>query len=125
MASKEDAKLASELKELTKQRIDLEKQIVEQKIKIGSEEKKSIENIKQLVSLEALRMDSIEKEEEVRKKIEGIEKESEKRIKDFEKYEKESLNRTKEQNKGEDDLTKKQKERIENSLPNPLETLLK
>ena len=63
MASKEDVKLASELKDLTETRIELEKQIVEQKIKMGSEDKKSIENIKKLVSLEALRMDSVEKEE--------------------------------------------------------------
>jgi hypothetical protein len=61
VASKEDVKLASELKDLTETRIELEKQIVEQKIKMGSEDKKSIENIKKLVSLEALRMDSVEK----------------------------------------------------------------
>ena len=114
MASKEDVKLASELKDLTETRIELEKQIVEQKIKMGSEDKKSIENIKKLVSLEALRMDSVEKEEEVRKKIQDIEKESEKRIKEFEKYEKESLGRIQEENKGTDDLNKKNNQKKEN-----------
>jgi predicted nucleic acid-binding Zn-ribbon protein len=40
VASKEDVKLAAELKALTQQRVDLEKQIVEQKSKMESAEKK-------------------------------------------------------------------------------------
>lgn len=103
MAEQKDAKLAEELKKLTQQRLELEKQIVDEKLKMDSAEKKSIENIKKLVTLDALRMDSVEKEEEVRKKIEKIEKDTENRNKKSEKFQKETIERTK------DGLSKEEK----------------
>jgi hypothetical protein len=106
VASKEDVKLAAELKALTQQRVDLEKQIVEQKSKMESAEKKSIENIKKLVTLEALRMDSVEKEEEVRKKLEKLDKDTEDRQKKSEKHQKDTADRSKKQEESE----KKKKE---------------
>jgi hypothetical protein len=103
VAEQKDAKLAEELKKLTQQRLELEKQIVDEKLKMDSAEKKSIENIKKLVTLDALRMDSVEKEEEVRKKIEKIEKDTENRNKKSEKFQKETIERTK------DGLSKEEK----------------
>lgn len=113
MASKEDVKLAAELKALTQQRVDLEKQIVEQKSKMESAEKKSIENIKKLVTLEALRMDSVEKEEEVRKKLQKFDKESEDRQKKSEKYQKETADRSKKETEETDKKAKKEKDRLD------------
>jgi hypothetical protein len=113
VASKEDVKLAAELKALTQQRVDLEKQIVEQKSKMESAEKKSIENIKKLVTLEALRMDSVEKEEEVRKKIEKLDKDTEDRQKKSEKYQKETADRSKKETEEADKKAKKEKDRLD------------
>ena len=113
MASKEDVKLAAELKALTQQRIDLEKQIVEQKSKMESAEKKSIDNIKKLITLEALRMDSVEKEEAVRKKLEKFEKETEDRQKKSEKHQKETVDRSKKEQEQADKKAKKEKESLD------------
>jgi DNA-directed RNA polymerase subunit H (RpoH/RPB5) len=111
VASDNEVKLEAELKKLIQQRVDIEKQIVEQKNKSEASEKKSIENIKQIISLDALRMDSIEKEQEVRKKIQDIEKESEDRNKKFEKSQQGTVKSLEDMTKSSEDLQKIQEQR--------------
>lgn len=113
MASDNEVKLEQQLKELVKQRVELEKQIVDQKNKMESSERKSVDNIKQIITLEAIRMDSIEKEKEIRKKIQDIDKEAEDRAKTFSKYQKESLTNADQLNKSGEDNNSIQQQREE------------
>lgn len=115
MASDNEVKLEQQLKELVKQRVELEKQIVDQKNKMESSERKSVDNIKQIITLEAIRMDSIEKEKEIRKKIQDIDKEAEDRAKTFSKYQKESLTNADQLNKSDEENNSIQKKREEHA----------
>ena len=81
MASENEKKLEKEIKILTQERIGLEKEILKLKESIVGQEKTSVSTIKELIKLDALRLNNVGKEEEVRKKIEKIETDSEKRSK--------------------------------------------
>ena len=113
MASDNEVKLEQQLKDLIKQRVEIEKQIVDQKNKSESSERKSVENIKQIISLEAIRMNSIEKEQEIRKKIQVIDKDAEDRAKTFSKYEKDSLTNSEQLNKTDEAGVKLREQREE------------
>ena len=68
MATENEKKLETQIKDLTQERKKLESEILALKARINSEETKSIANIEKMVKLEALRLNNSKKEEEVRKK---------------------------------------------------------
>lgn len=79
MASDNEKKLADQIKLLTEERKKIEQEILVLKNQIESTEKKSVANLEKIIKLETLRLDSVEKEEDIRKKIEKIDKDTEKR----------------------------------------------
>lgn len=103
MATENEKKLENQIKELTQERKKLESDILALKSRINSEEIKSVANMEKLVKLEALRLNNYEKEEEVRKKIETIEKDGIKRNEELNSLVEDNLDYSKEQN----DLTSK------------------
>jgi phage-related protein len=76
MANEKDKELESKLNDLTEERLGIEKEILKLKEKISDQISSEVVDTEKLIKLEALRTDSIEKEEEIRKKIEKIDKES-------------------------------------------------
>lgn len=72
MASETDKKLEQQINDLLSQRKGLEQEILDLKRKIQEEGKKSIADVEKLIKLDALRLNNVEKEEEVRKKINDI-----------------------------------------------------
>ena len=98
MATENEKKLENQIKELTQERKKLESDILALKSRINSEEIKSVANMEKLVKLEALRLNNYEKEEEVRKKIETIEKDGIKRNEELNSLVEDNLDYTKEQN---------------------------
>ena len=103
MATENEKKLENQIKELTQERKKLESDILALKSRINSEEIKSVANMEKLVKLEALRLNNYEKEEEVRKKIETIEKDGIKRNEELNSLVEDNLDYSKELN----DLTSK------------------
>jgi hypothetical protein len=91
MATDNEKKLEEQIKVLSQERKKLEADILELKNQIESTEKKSVANLEKIIKLEALRLDSVEKEEEIRKKIEKIDKDSEKRTEKAKKAQDDSL----------------------------------
>jgi chromosome segregation ATPase len=79
MASENEKKLEEQIKTLTTERKKIEADILALKNQIEGTEKKSVANLEKIIKLETLRLNSVEKEEEVRKKIEKIDKDTEKR----------------------------------------------
>lgn len=79
MASENEKKLEEQIKTLTTERKKIEADILTLKNQIEGTEKKSVANLEKIIKLETLRLNSVEKEEEVRKKIEKIDKDTEKR----------------------------------------------
>ncbi len=79
MATDNEKKLEEQIKILSEERKKIENDILDLKRKIESAEKTSVANLEKILKLETLRLDSVEKEEEVRKKIEKIDKDTEKR----------------------------------------------
>lgn len=80
MASEQDKKLESQINDLTSERLKIDKEIADIKAKVGDQLKSSITDTEKLLKLEALRLDNVEKEEELRKKIEKIEIDSKNRL---------------------------------------------
>ena len=76
MASETDKKLEQQINDLLSQRKQLEQEILDLKRKIQDEGKKSIADVEKLIKLDALRLNNVEKEEEVRKKINDINNET-------------------------------------------------
>ena len=76
MASETDKKLEQQINDLLSQRKQLEQEILDLKRKIQDEGKKSIADVEKLIKLDALRLNNVEKEEEVRKKINDINSET-------------------------------------------------
>jgi len=103
MATDNEKKLETQIKELTQERKKLESEILALKARINSEETKSVANIEKMVKLEALRLNNYAKEEEVRKKIEKIETDGIKRNEELNSLAEDNLDYSKEQN----DLTSK------------------
>ena len=103
MATENEKKLETQIKDLTQERKKLESEILALKARINSEETKSVANIEKMVKLEALRLNNYEKEEEVRKKIEKIETDGLKRSEELNSLVEDNLDYSKEQN----DLTSK------------------
>ena len=79
MATDNEKKLEEQIRALSEERKKIETAILDLKTKIESTEKKSVANLEKIIKLETLRLDSVEKEEEIRKKIEKIDKDTEKR----------------------------------------------
>ena len=79
MATENEKKLEEQIKSLSEERKKIEAAILVLKNQIESTEKKSVANLERIIKLETLRLDSVEKEEEIRKKIEKIDKDTEKR----------------------------------------------
>jgi hypothetical protein len=79
MATENEKKLEEQIKSLSEERKKIEAAILALKNQIESTEKKSVANLEKIIKLETLRLDSVEKEEEIRKKIEKIDKDTEKR----------------------------------------------
>jgi len=102
MATENEKKLETQIRDLTQERKKLESEILALKARINSEETKSVANIEKMVKLEALRLNNYEKEEEVRKKIEKIETDGIKRSEELNSLVEDNLDYSKEQN----DLTR-------------------
>ena len=79
MATENEKKLEQQIKILSEERKKIEADILALKAKIETAEKTSVANLEKIIKLETLRLDSVEKEEEIRKKIEKIDKDTEKR----------------------------------------------
>jgi len=79
MASENEKKLEEQIRVISEERKKIEAAILDLKNKIESTEQKSVANLEKIIKLETLRLDSVEKEEEIRKKIEKIDKDTEKR----------------------------------------------
>ena len=103
MATENEKKLETQIKDLTQERKKLESEILALKARINSEETQSVANIEKMVKLEALRLNNYAKEEEVRKKIEKIETDGLKRSEELNSLVEDNLDYSKEQN----DLTSK------------------
>lgn len=103
MASENEKKLEEQIKSLSEERKKIEAAILVLKNQIESTEKKSVANLEKIIKLETLRLDSVEKEEEIRKKIEKIDKDTEKRTEKAKK----SQDDTTKGLEGQVDLTKK------------------
>ena len=103
MATENEKKLETQIRDLTQERKKLESEILALKARINSEETKSVANIEKMVKLEALRLNNYAKEEEVRKKIEKIETDGLKRSEELNSLVEDNLDYSKEQN----DLTGK------------------
>ena len=80
MTTEEEKKLESQLNNLTAERLKIDKEIAEIKAKVGDQLKMSLRDTEKLIKLEALRLDNVEKVEEVLRKIEKIEVDSKKRL---------------------------------------------
>ena len=80
MATEQEKKLESQLKDLTSERLKIEKEIADLKAKVNTQLSSSVSETEKLLKLEALRLDNVEKEEELRKKIEKIDIDSKKRL---------------------------------------------
>lgn len=102
MANEQDKKLESQLKDLTSERSKIEKEILDLKSKTGDLIKTSVSDTEKLLKLEALRLGNVEKEEELRKKIEKIDIDSRERLKETLDDQEKNTSTIKEQN----DLTK-------------------
>ena len=103
MATENEKKLETQIRDLTQERKKLESEILALKARINSEETKSVASIEKMVKLEALRLNNYAKEEEVRKKIEKIETDGLKRSEELNSLVEDNLDYSKEQN----DLTSK------------------
>jgi hypothetical protein len=103
MATENEKKLETQIRDLTQERKKLESEILALKARINSEETQSVANIEKMVKLEALRLNNYAKEEEVRKKIEKIETDGIKRSEELNSLVEDNLDYSKEQN----DLTSK------------------
>lgn len=103
MATENEKKLETQIRDLTQERKKLESEILALKARINSEETQSVANIEKMVKLEALRLNNYAKEEEVRKKIEKIETDGLKRSEELNSLVEDNLDYSKEQN----DLTSK------------------
>lgn len=92
MATENEKKLEEQIKSLSEERKKIEAAILVLKNQIESTEKKSVANLERIIKLETLRIDSVEKEEEIRKKIEKIDKDTEKRAEKAQKAQDETTN---------------------------------
>jgi phage-related protein len=76
MASDNDKKIEQQINNLLSERKKLDQEILGLKAQMQSEEKKSVANIEQMIKLESLRLNNVEKEEAVRKRISDIQSET-------------------------------------------------
>lgn len=76
MASDNDKKIEQQINDLLIERKKLDQEILGLKIQMQSEDKKSVANIEQMIKLESLRLNNVEKEEAVRKRISDIQNET-------------------------------------------------
>jgi len=76
MASDNDKKIEQQINDLLSERKKLDQEILGLKAQMQSEEKKSVANIEQMIKLESLRLNNVEKEEAVRKRISDIQSET-------------------------------------------------
>jgi phage-related protein len=76
MASDNDKKIEQQINDLLSERKKLDQEILGLKIQMQSEDKKSVANIEQMIKLESLRLNNVEKEEAVRKRISDIQSET-------------------------------------------------
>jgi hypothetical protein len=97
MATEQEKKLESQLNDLTAERLKLDKEIADIKSRVGDQLKTSISDTEKLLKLEALRLDNVEKQEEILKQIEKIEIDSKKRLDETVVIQKDSTSQVRDQ----------------------------
>ncbi len=120
--NEEDKKIQEEINKLVNERTKLESEILNLKKKINDQESKNSSELQKILQLEAIRTNSIEKEEELREKLEKIGEDELKREEKRKKLQKEiETQRSKAQKeieKADDDSKKsdENKERLDKDL---------